>query len=141
MSPTYPRRIGRSLAALLAGFVMVVVLSVGMDEVLRAAGVFPPIGRPMPDSLFLLATAYRTVFGVIGSYTTAALALYRPMQHALFGGALGLVLSIVGAAVTWNSGPDFGPHWYPLSLTVLAMPQSWLGGRLRETHLRKRPSF
>jgi hypothetical protein len=52
------------------------------------------------------------------------------MQHALVGGLLGLVVSIVGAAATWNKGPAFGPHWYPLALIVLAMPQAWAGGKL-----------
>ena len=55
---------------------------------------------------------------------------------ALVGGLVGLVVSIVGAAVTWNKGPAFGPHWYPLALIVLAMPQAWLGGKLRLMQLR-----
>jgi len=50
------------------------------------------------------------------------------MQHALLGGAIGFVLSIVGAVTTWNSG--LGPHWYPLALVVVAMPTAWLGGKL-----------
>jgi hypothetical protein len=58
------------------------------------------------------------------------------MQHALLGGVIGLVLSTVGATVTWNKGPAFGPHWYPLALIVLAIPQAWLGGKLRLTQLR-----
>ncbi|MGA7416295.1 MAG: hypothetical protein WBW33_37845 [Bryobacteraceae bacterium] len=130
-----PRRVGRSIAALLAGFVVVVVLSVGTDTALRAADVLPPLGQ-----LLLLMTAYRVVFGVLGSYISAVLAPYRPMLHALAGGALGLVLSIVGAVVTWNNGPGFGPHWYPVLLIVLALPQSWLGGKLREMQLRTRPA-
>jgi len=81
----------------------------------------------------LLATFYRFIFGVIGSYLTARLAPYKPMQHALFGGFLGLALSILGAAVTWNLG--LGPHWYPVALIVLALPQAWLGGNLRLTQL------
>jgi hypothetical protein len=52
------------------------------------------------------------------------------MQHALAGGVVGLVLSTVGAAVTWNKGPAFGPHWYPIALVVLAMPTAWVGGRI-----------
>jgi len=48
----------------------------------------------------------------------------------LVGGAVGLALSIVGAVTTWNRGPDFGPHWYPLALVATAMPCAWAGGRL-----------
>jgi hypothetical protein len=83
------------------------------------------------DGALLLATVYRTVYGVAASYIIARLAPDRPMQHALVGVVVGLAVSIVGAAVTWNKGPAFGPHWYPLALVVLAMPQSWAGGKLR----------
>jgi len=44
-----------------------------------------------------------------------------------------LAVSIFGAVVTWNRAAEFGPHWYPLALVVLAMPQAWLGGKMRET--------
>ena len=83
------------------------------------------------DAALLLATVYRTVYGVGGSYLIARLAPDRPMQHALVGGVVGLAVSIVGAAVTWNRGPAFGPHWYPLALIVLALPTAWVGGKLR----------
>jgi hypothetical protein len=58
------------------------------------------------------------------------------MMHALIGGAIGLVVSAIGAIVTWNRGPAFGPHWYPVALVVIAMPCAWLGGKLRLMQLR-----
>jgi hypothetical protein len=48
-----------------------------------------------------------------------------------------LVLSIIGAAATWNRGPAFGPHWYPLALVVTALPTAWAGGKIRLMQLRK----
>ncbi len=130
----------KSIVALLAGFVVVVVLSLGTDIVLHKLHVFPPWGESMVgfDGALLLATIYRTIFGVVGSYITARLAPDRPMGHALVGGVIGLVLSIVGAAATWNKGPAFGPHWYPLALIVLALPQAWLGGKIRAMQLPAR---
>lgn len=89
----------------------------------------------MSDRLFALATLYRTLYGVIGSYITARLAPNRPMGHAILGGFIGLALSLAGAIVTWNRGPEFGPHWYPLALVVLALPTAWLGGFLRVRQL------
>ncbi len=135
-----PRRTGRSIGAVLAGMVVGIVLSLGTDVVLHAIGVFPPWGQSMAgfDGPLLLATAYRTIYGVAASYMIARLAPDRPMQHALVGGFVGLVVSIVGAAVTWNKGPAFGPHWYPLALVVLAMPQAWAGGKFRVMQLRAR---
>ena len=135
MSETQPARsIGRSIGALLAGFVVVVILSLGTDLALHAAGIFPPLGQIMSNALFLLATAYRTVYAVVGSFITARLAPDRPMGHALVGGGIGLVLAAVGAVVTWNK--DLGPHWYPLALIVTALPCAWVGGKLRLMQLR-----
>ena len=131
---TEKRSTGRSIGALLAGFVVVVILSLGTDMALRAAGIFPPLGQTMSNPLFLLATVYRTVYSIVGSYITARLAPNRPMQHALLGGAIGLVLSVVGAVVTWNK--DLGPHWYPLALVVTALPCAWVGGEIRLLQLR-----
>jgi len=133
-----PSHIGRSIGAVLAGIVAVVILSLGTDIVLHAVGVFPPWGQPVGDNPLLLATIYRTVYSVVGSYITARLAPDRPMQHTLAGGVVGLVVSIAGLAVTWNKGPAFGPHWYPLALIALAMPCAWAGGTLRETQLQER---
>ena len=133
-----PRRIGRSIGAVLAGLLVGLILTIGTDMVLHAIGVFPPWGQPVGDAPLLLATAYRTVYGVLGSYIAARLAPDRPMQHALVLGVVGLAVSIVGTVVTWNKGPAFGPHWYPLALVALAMPQSWVGGRLRVVQSRAR---
>ena len=120
----------RSIGALLAGFVVVVVLSLGTDVAMHASGIFPPWGQPMPDGLFALALAYRTVYGVAGSYVVARLAPNRRMGHALASGAVGVMMSTIGAVATWNAGPEFGPKWYPLALIATAMPCAWLGGRL-----------
>ena len=115
---------------MLAGFLAGVVLSLGTDIVLHTTGVFPPWGQRVSDALLLLATAYRTVYSVAGSYVAARLAPNRPMQHALALGVAGVVVSTLGAVATWNAGPAFGPHWYPLALIALAMPTAWIGGSL-----------
>jgi hypothetical protein len=134
----HPRRIGRSIGAVLAGMFVGIIVTLATDIVLHAIHVFPPWGDSMVgfDGPLVLATVYRTVYGVLGSYMIARLAPDRPMQHALVGGVIGLAVSIAGAAATWNKGPAFGPHWYPLALIVLAMPQAWAGGKLRVMQLR-----
>lgn len=134
-----PRRIGRSILAVLVGMVVAIALTLATDELLHRIGVFPPWGASMVgfEGALLLATIYRTVYGVLGSYLTAWLAPSGPMGHALVGGAIGLAVSILGAAVTWNKGPAFGPHWYPLALVVLTLPTAWVGGKLRVRQLSK----
>jgi|SRR6267143_754900 len=134
------KNILRSICAVLAGMLAGIIPTIVTDIVLHAIGVFPPWGQSMVgfDGPLLLATVYRTVYGVLASYIIARLAPDRPMLHALVGGGVGLAVSILGAVVTWNKGPAFGPHWYPLALVVLAMPQSWAGGRLRMMQLPAR---
>ena len=123
------RRIGRSIGAVVAGIAVGIVLTLATDLALHAAGVFPPLGQPTTDGPLVLATIYRTLYGIVGAYVIALLAPYRPMQHALVAGFLGLVVSTIGAAATWNRG--LGPHWYPLALIVLAVPPAWVGAKLR----------
>jgi hypothetical protein len=129
-----PRRVLRRVGAVLAGFLAIAILSTATDTALHATGVFPPFGQPMGDALFVLATAYRIVYGVAGSYLTARLAPDRPLQHALALGVVGLIVSIGGAMAAW----DLGPAWYSLAVIAIAIPCAWVGGRLREMQLRTR---
>lgn len=125
-----PRNRRRSVAALLAGFLAVVILSLAVDALMHGTGIFPPLGQSMSDSLFALALGYRTAIGVLGGYIVARIAPDRPMRHALLSGGLGLLISSIGVVLTWNAGPEFGPHWYPVALSASALPTSWAGARL-----------
>lgn len=122
----------RSIGAVVAGLVLIVILSTLTDSALHATGVFPPPGRSMTNELWLLATAYRIVYAIAGCWLTARLAPRRPMKHALVLGGIGFVISLAGLLVTWDKGPGFGPKWYPLALVVIALPCAWAGGRLHE---------
>ncbi len=119
----------QSIAAGCMGMVAVIVLSIGTDEVLHRLEVYPPWGQPMHDtSDNLLALAYRSVYGVLGSYIAARLAPHSPMQHALALGYIGLVLSSIGVIVAINM--NLGPIWYPIGIVITALPGAWLGGVL-----------
>ena len=126
----------KSAGAVLAGIVAGIILTLGTDEILHLAGVFPPWGHPTGDNPLLLATAYRIVYGAVASYIAARLAPDRPMAHALASGVVALIVSAADAAATWNRGAEFGPHWYPLALIVIAVPCAWAGGKFREMQLR-----
>jgi hypothetical protein len=69
----------RSIGALLSGFLVGAILSLGTDVVLHATGIYPPWFQNMSTPLWMLATAYRIVYSVLGCYIGARLAPDRPM--------------------------------------------------------------
>jgi hypothetical protein len=125
----------RSTGAVAAGFVAIVVLSLGTDQVLHMLNVYPPWGQPMAGGLFALATAYRIVYTVAGGYITARLAPHAPVRHALILGLVGLVPGVAGVIVA-IAKPELGPLWYPIAIAATGVPCAWLGGVLR----RSKPS-
>jgi len=125
----HPRRLLRSTGAVLLGFISVVVLSLGTDQVLHVLQVYPLWGQPMFDpGLNLLALSYRIVYTIVGGYITARLAPQNPMRHALVLGAIGTVVGTAGAIATIPM--HLGPSWYPIALVLTAFPCAWLGGAL-----------
>jgi hypothetical protein len=126
----------RSVAAVLAGFVLIFCLSMGGDYALRSLmpNAFGPNGQALGVPVLLITLAYVTLFATFGCWLTAALAPNRPMRHALILGGLGLLFSIVGTAMAW----DRTPAWYNLLALALVMPTAWLGGRIRQLQLAAR---
>lgn len=120
-SPTSGSR-GAVAFAIAAGFVTTAVLSTGTDAVMHAMGIFPPQGERMSDALFVVATIYRVLFTVLGGYVTAALTPGRAFIPVIILGAIGELAAMAGTIATWNAGPEFGPHWYPIALIVTALP-------------------
>jgi hypothetical protein len=128
-SNTDPRRVGRSVAAIVTGFLVVVLLSLGTDQILHMLNVYPPWGQPMWEpGDNLLALGYRSVFTVLGGYVTARLAPSNPMRHVLMLAAIGLVVGVVAAIGTIPM--KLGPAWYPIALALTGPAFTWLGGKL-----------
>ena len=121
---------GRSIWAVVAGVLFIIIVTTVVDVALHAANVFPPMDQPIGNGLALLATSYRIVISIAGAWLTARLAPDNPMKHAMILGYVGVVLGLAGVVLTWNRG--LAPNWYPISLAVLAIPQSWAGGKLYE---------
>ena len=126
----------QSIWAVVAGVVVIIVVTTLVDTVLHLVHVFPPINEPINDSLALLATSYRIVISVAGAWLTARLAPDRSLKHALILGYVGVVLGLVGVVATWNRG--LGPRWYSIALVVLAVPQCWVGGKIYEAWSQRR---
>lgn len=128
----------RSIAAVLAGFVLIAALSLGADAVLKQAipTAFDAAGRTDSVPVLLLVMGYVGLFAVSGCYLTARLAPRRPMLHALVLGTLGLAFNVAGTAAMW----DTAPAWFHVASLLLVMPYAWVGGRLREVELERNPS-
>jgi hypothetical protein len=119
----------RSIGAIILGFLAVVVLSLGTDQLLHVLKVYPPWGDPMPQpGLNLLALSYRIVFTIFGSYLAARLAPRNPMRYAIILGFIGLFFGTVGAITTIPM--HLGPAWYPIAIAATALPCAWIGGAL-----------
>jgi len=121
----------KSIGAVIAGFLIVVILSTATDTILESLGIFPP----PTDGLFVtwmlvLAFAYRTIYTILGGYVTAALAPANPTKHVTILGIIGTIMGCVGiyvGAVLYT----LSPMWYPIALAVAAFPSVWFGGKLK----------
>jgi hypothetical protein len=118
----------KSVGAVVAGFVGVVVITTAVDAILHAVRVFPPLDQPLDTALSGLALSYRVVIGIAGGWLTARLAPTQPVRHAVVLGVIGTVAGTVGAVATWNLG--LGPRWYPIAVAALALPECLVGAWL-----------
>ena len=129
------RSVPRTILAILAGLLLVIVLAVLTDGVLQWTGVLPVTGqRRFEDWQSALALSYHLLYVVAGAYLTARLAPRHPVRHALAFGAVGLVMSIMGLQAILEG--DWAPAWYGWALIVLALPVSWIGSLLYLQHRR-----
>lgn len=120
----------KGIGAILAGLIFIVVSHSVTDFVLESLGIFTPPDQGLHTTwMVVTATIYRSLFSIVGGYITAALAPNSPMRYAVILGLIGLVASTIAAIVTIPMG--LAPAWFPIALAVLALPCTWLGGKLR----------
>lgn len=118
----------KSIGAIVAGIITIVVLSTLTDFILEKLGIFPPPEQGLFITwMLLLAFIYRSVYAVLGGYVTAALAPVNPMRHSIILGVIGTVVSIIGVFAGW----DLSEHWYPIALVLTSLPCTWLGAKLK----------
>jgi uncharacterized BrkB/YihY/UPF0761 family membrane protein len=125
------KNILKSIWAVVAGFLTTVILSILTDQILEKTGLMKIPFDSNSNGFIGFVILYRTIFGLLGSYITAALAPNKPMRHVMIGAFIGLLLAILGTIAQW----DVPPHWYPITLIILALPTAWLGGKLRTRQL------
>ncbi|MFO0764945.1 MAG: hypothetical protein U0487_02775 [Patescibacteria group bacterium] len=118
----------KSIWAVFAGFLTVVILSVATDAVLESVGVFPPpTGGLFVTWMLVVALLYRSAYTVIGGFVTAWLAPGNAKKLVMILGILGTIAGTAGVIIGWN----LSAHWYPIALAVTAYPLTWLGGKLK----------
>ena len=129
---------GRSVFAVVAGFLLIGACAFGADALVRAAlpDAFDAAGRTTSVPVLVLSLAYVGAFAVAGCWLAARLAPWRPMAHAMALGVLGLAFNVAGTIAMW----DTAPAWYHVTALALVLPYAWLGGRLRERQLGARPA-
>jgi hypothetical protein len=122
------KKILKSIWAVVAGILVIVMLSVITDMVLEGVGVFPsPSEGLFVTWMLVLALLYRTVYAVIGGYVTAILAPQNSTRHVLGLNIIGIIMGILGIVAGW----DLSAHWYPFSLVFASALAVWYGGKLR----------
>jgi peptidoglycan/LPS O-acetylase OafA/YrhL len=129
---------GRSILAIVAGFVLAGALNVGTNTFLSrvAPEMVPPPGTPNTNTTALLVIcAYVALYGILGCYVTARLAPSRPLLHALIVGGLALAMSIPATIAVWNDTPV----WFNVYNLLAVMPYAYVGGRIRERELARGP--
>ncbi len=117
----------RLLLAVVVAFIVTGVLSTAVDHVFHVTGVYPPYGEPMYDTgLLILASFYRLLFQILGSYAMSVIARDKAMTAGWIVGVLGTLL--------WLSGGIFmqgmGPLWYPIAGALLSIPSVLTGVKL-----------
>ena len=117
----------KSIWAILAGFLVTVILSIATDQILEKTGLMKIPFDYNSDGFIIIVILYRTIYGILGSFITASLAPSRPMRHVMIGACIALVLATIGTIAMW----DVPPHWYPITLIILVLPTAWVGGKLR----------
>ena len=121
------KTIFKSIGAVLAGFVLGAVLSIGADFLMDRMGIMSMENfKQTPFLIICTVIMYRFIFNVIGSYLTARLAPNKPMKHVIIIGVIGTVLGLLGSFVMWDKAIPF----YNVAIILISLPSAWLGGQL-----------
>ena len=112
----------RSLGAILAGYLVIVLLTLLFFSLLDLA--LPPGQISNPWILFTLA--FSVIAAVLGGWVTARLAKRHPRLHGFLLGAFLILMGLLSMSAAQGNEP----FWYQASLLALALPAAWAGSAL-----------
>lgn len=120
---------GRSILAVVAGFVATVAISVAFDAVVRmiAPGAFGADGRTPGPAMMAFGVFYTLVSAGLGGYLAALIARRAEVMHALVLGTLGAVATLIIIVAVPATARTVGQ----MASTMLVIPATTLGGWLR----------
>ncbi|HEY0677701.1 MAG TPA: hypothetical protein VGD17_05415 [Chitinophagaceae bacterium] len=126
----------KNIGAIIAGFLVTLFLTRGMDILLETIGVFPSVEEQKKNGFNVLwmnivALLYRFGFAIIGGYITARLSANKPMKNVNILAIFGTIIAIA-ANIAISQIPEMAnvlPLWFSVALVVIAFPSVWLGGR------------
>jgi hypothetical protein len=118
---------GRSILAVLAGFVAEPVLVIAADFLFARINphAFTADGAVLGTAAAVVLI-YVQIINAISGYITGRIAPRSPVGHALILGIIGFILCVIVSAKRWG----LEPHWYLLGGILLAIPSTVLGGYL-----------
>ena len=129
----------RSVLAVLGGFAVTMVASLGTDVVLMV--LLPRSiteAQPPPTGLLLGILGYCCAYVVLGGYVTGLVARRAEVRHALVLGGIALAIGIamtLPALLGQSSGPQM-PGWFTAVTLAYVVPATALGGYLRTLQRR-----
>jgi hypothetical protein len=119
--------IRKSIWAVLAGFLLLMALSISADFLLWA--LFPETFGHSGANLTWLASMVTILYGaascVAGGYLTARLSGSRPVMHAAVLGGVMLLCGLVGLV------GSRAPVWFNLGFLAMILPSVWAGALVR----------
>ncbi|MEO8151043.1 MAG: hypothetical protein ABI723_25645 [Bacteroidia bacterium] len=104
---------------------------------MEKTGVFPSMESGeinFNNRLLLISSAYRAIYGILGGFITALTAQGKFMKAVIILGCIGTAISLTGLIVMWGKST----LWYPLSLVILSLPYTIIGGKIYEKYLLKK---
>lgn len=115
----------KSIWAVVAGILTIVILSILTDAFLESIGFFPPATEGLFNTnLLLIALFYRTIYAFMGGVVTARLAPANPKKLVTMLLIFGTIMGLLGVVAGWN----LSQKWYPISLVITSAVAVWFGG-------------